>query len=594
MLKRFSKEKKLSLLTARYVHTKSFDPRLRHAAYVTHERGVNVIHDPLLSKGTAFSLDERERLGIRGLVPSRCQGIEEQLMRIKRNLDACPSSLAKYVFLASLHDRNETLYYKILMRHIGELSRIVYTPTVGEASQVAQAIYRRPRGMYFSTQDRGRMSSMVYNWPQEEVDVIVVTDGSRILGLGDLGANGMHIPIGKLSLYVAAGGIRPRAVLPVVLDVGTNNPELLQDPLYLGMPHARIHGEAYDTFVDEWVDAVRSRWPDVLIQFEDFKNPHAYQLLTKYRNKMRCFNDDIQSTSSITLAAILASLKSRGKIQDDLAGERIVCLGAGAAGVGVCEGIVKAMVEASLVKSREEAYGKIYMLDQYGLLGTGGQGQRDYDLNDQQKPYVKEDLANEASLLDVVRHVQPSVLLGLSSAQGAFTEEAIRTMAQHTRQPVIFPLSNPDSHAECTAQQAFEWTDGKAIFASGTAFDRVVLANGQVGNTNLCNNAYSFPGIGLGVTVARSTHVTDRMFLETARTLADMASPEQLAQGQLFPPIDNLREIALKVGTRVCEIAYEDGLATRPLKEGQTIPDLVRTSVYEPDYTPLVYQPRQA
>ncbi|KAG0936799.1 hypothetical protein G6F32_009986 [Rhizopus arrhizus] len=495
-------------LFPRHIHSKPADPRLENAAYVMHERGVNVIHDPLLSKGTAFSVDERERLGIRGLVPPRCQEMDKQLVRVKRNLDACETPLSKYIFLAALHDRNETLYYKILMEHMGELAKIVYTPTVGEASQMAQAIYRRPRGMYFSTEDRGNMSAMVYNWPQDEVDVIVVTDGSRILGLGDLGANGMHIPVGKLSLYVAAGGIKPRAVLPVVLDVGTNNKELLNDPLYLGMPHPRIEGDEYYDFVDEWVTAVRSRWPGVLIQFEDFKNPHAYQLLSRYKNKIRCFNDDIQSTSSITLAGILASLKARGMTQDDLANERIVCVGAGSAGVGVCEGIVDCMMDQGRIKSREEGYSKIYMLDQFGLLGNanvgtseGHQGKeaesrrqkREQEFDAQQRHYVKHDLPDQLPLEDVIRHAKPSVILGLSSARGAFTEEAIREMARHHEKPVIFPLSNPDSHAECTAEQAFKWTNGKAIFASGTAFDEVQLPNGVIGKTNLCNNAYSFP-----------------------------------------------------------------------------------------------------
>ncbi|RCH96409.1 Malic enzyme, partial [Rhizopus stolonifer] len=389
------------------------------------------------------------------------------------------------------------------------------------------------------------------------------------------------------------------SVLPVVLDVGTNNKELLEDPLYLGMPHPRIDGQEYYDFVDEWVTAVRSRWPGVLIQFEDFKNPHAYQLLAKYRNKIRCFNDDIQSTSSITLAGILASLKSRGKTQDDLVHEKIVCVGAGSAGVGVCEGIVDAMQESGQIKSREEGYSKIYMLDQYGLLGSPDikedrktTRKRDYELDDQQRHYAKQDVADESGLEDVIRHVKPSVILGLSGAHGVFTEKAIREMARHQEKPVIFPLSNPDSHAECTAEEAFRWTDGRAIFASGTAFDQVKLENGKIGKTNLCNNAYSFPGIGLGVTVSKASRVTNRMFLETARTIAEMATPEQLKQGQLFPPVDKLREIALHVGTRVCEIAYEDGVATNPLGEGEILSDLVQRSAYEPEYTPLVYQPK--
>ncbi|ORE08647.1 malic-domain-containing protein [Rhizopus microsporus var. microsporus] len=525
--------------------------------------------------------------------------MEKQLLRVKRNLDACPTPLSKYIYLAALHDRNETLYYKLLMKHMNELASIVYTPTVGEASQVSHAIYRRPRGMYFSTQDRGQMSAMVYNWPQDEVDVIVVTDGSRILGLGDLGANGMQIPIGKLSLYVAAGGIRPRAVLPVVLDVGTNNKELLNDPLYLGMPHPRLTGNEYYEFVDEWVTAVKSRWPDVLIQFEDFQNPHAYNLLNRYRDSITCTNDDIQSTSAVTLAGILASLKARGKTPDDLADERIVCVGAGTSGVGVCEGIVDCMVDQGHVKSREEAYSKIHMLDSSGLLGNPSISsdnrtaqKRDQSVSEQQRPYVKRDLPDQLSLEEVVRQVKPTVLLGFTGARGVFTEKAIREMANHYEKPVIFPLSNPDSHSECTAEEAFKWTDGRAIFASGTQFDEVRLPNGKVGKTNQCNNSYTFPGVGLGVVVSKATKVTDRMFLEAGRTLAEMASESQLKQGQLFPHVDHLREVSFRIGTRVCEVAFEDGVANAALKEGELLSELVKNTAYEPQYVPLVYHPK--
>ncbi|KAI8356693.1 malic enzyme, partial [Choanephora cucurbitarum] len=549
------------------------DPRQDKLVHVMHSRGVNILHDPILSKGTAFSIAERERLSIRGLVPPRCQEMEKQLLRVKRNLDACETPLSKFVFLTALHDRNETLYYKLLMENIEELSGIIYTPTVGLASQMSHSIYRRSRGMYFSTQDRGQMSAMVYNWPHDQVDVIVVTDGSRVLGLGDLGANGMQIPIGKLSLYVAAGGIRPRAVLPVVLDVGTNNQELLNDPLYLGMGHPRLEGEDYYSFVEEWINAITSRWPNTLIQFEDFKYPHAYNLLAKYRNRVTCFNDDIQSTSSITLAGILASLKARGMEQDDLSNERIVCVGAGSAGVGVCEGIIDCMVAQGRVKSREEAYSKIYMLDQYGLLGNPSLRDSEQDqhnrhfkarpneLDERQYYYVKHHLKDQMSLEQLVKEVKPTVILGLTGIRGVFSEEAIREMAKHHEKPVIFPLSNPDTHAECTAEEAFRWTDGRAIFASGSPFKDVQLPNGKLGRTNQCNNSYSFPGIGLGVTVSRATRVSSNMFLETACTIADMASPEQLKEGILFPKVSELRKVALTVGTRVCEVAFEEGVA---------------------------------
>ncbi|KAI8876367.1 malic-domain-containing protein [Backusella circina FSU 941] len=578
------------------------DPRKDKTVQLTSLRGVNIIHDPLLSKGTAFSIAERERLSIRGLVPPRCQEMDKQLLRIKRNLDALDTPLAKFVFLTALQDRNETLFYKLLIKHLDELASIIYTPTVGEACLMSHSIYRRSRGMYFSSQDRGQMSSMVYNWAHDEVDVIVVTDGSRVLGLGDLGANGMQIPIGKLSLYVAAGGIRPRSVLPVVLDVGTNNEALLNDPLYLGMGHPRLDGEEYYSFVDEWVTAVKSRWPNALIQFEDFKYPHAYNLLEKYQDKVTCFNDDIQSTSAITLAGILASLKARDLPQDALAKERIVCVGAGSAGVGVCEGIVDAMVDQGKVASREEAYQSIWMLDQHGLLGNPAVGSadpnqvipdddRNKNLDTRQQCYVKANMKDRLSLEEVIEQVKPTIILGLTGVPGVFSEKAIRTMAQYQEKPIVFPLSNPDTRAECTAEEAFKWTDGRAIFASGSPFPDVMLPNGKLGRTNQCNNSYSFPGLGLGITVSRASRVTPSMFLETAKTIADLATPAQLKEGILFPGVPHLRDVALAVGTRICEVAYEENVATAVLKEGEILSDVVESSMFSPEYVPLVHSP---
>ncbi|GAA5811424.1 hypothetical protein MFLAVUS_004861 [Mucor flavus] len=556
------------------------DPRKDKTVQLTPLRGVNIIHDPLLSKGTAFSIAERERLSIRGLVPPRCQEMDKQLLRIKRNLDALETPLAKFVFLSALQDRNEILFYKLLINHLDELSGIIYTPTVGEACLMSHSIYRRSRGMYFSSQDRGAMSAMVHNWPHDEVDVIVVTDGSRVLGLGDLGANGMQIPIGKLSLYVAAGGIRPRSVLPVVLDVGTNNESLLNDPLYLGMGHPRLDGEDYYTFVDEWVTAVHSRWPN--------------------REKITCFNDDIQSTSAITLAGILASLKARNLSPTDLNQERIICVGAGSAGVGVCEGIVDAMVAQGKVKSREEAYSRIWMLDQDGLLGnpalstvdsTAAFDARHKNFDERQRCYIKSDLSDRLSLEDLIEKVKPTVLLGLTGVPGVFSEKAIRTMAKYQEKPIVFPLSNPDTRAECTAEQAFKWTDGRAIFASGSPFADVTLPNGKVCKTNQCNNSYSFPGLGLGITVSRARTVTPNMFLETANTIADLASPAQLKEGILFPGVSHLREVALAVGTRVCEVAYEENVATAVLQPGEILSDVVQSSMFVPEYIPLVHSP---
>lgn len=347
---------------------------------------------------------------------------------------------------------------------------------------------------------------------------------------------------------------------------------------------------------------VANLYLDALIQFEDFKYPHAYNLLNKYQNKVTCFNDDIQSTSAITLAGLLASLKARGRSQDSLAEERIICVGAGSAGVGVCEGIIDAMVSQGKVRSREEAYSRIWMLDQYGLLGnpsigtntsssstTNGVEKR--TLDERQQCYVKSDLPDRLNLEEVVERVKPTAILGLTGVPGVFTEKAIRTMAKYQEKPIVFPLSNPDTRAECTAEQAFKWTEGRAIFASGSPFPDVLLPNGKLGRTNQCNNSYSFPGLGLGITVSRATRVTPRMFLETAKTIADMATPAQLKEGILFPGVKHLREVAKTVGTRVCEVAYEDGVATAVLKEGELLSEVVQSSMFVPEYVPIVHVP---
>ncbi|KAG0264170.1 Malic enzyme [Mortierella polycephala] len=575
------------------------DLRMETMVQTTSKHGMDVIHDPLLSKGTAFSMSERERLGIRGLVPPRTQEMDKQLKRIIRNLRECKTPLEKFIFMNALQDRNETLYYRLLIDNLEELSQIVYTPTVGEACQRFHSIYRRSRGMYFSSLDRGQMSAMVHNWPHDQVDVIVVTDGSRVLGLGDLGANGMQIPIGKLSLYVAGGGIRPTSILPVVLDIGTNNEELLNDPLYLGMGHRRLEGEEYYSFVDEWVHAIQSRYPNALIQFEDFKYPHAYNLLHKYQDNICCFNDDIQSTSAVALAGVLAALKARGQAITDLNEERIICVGAGSAGVGVCEGIVDCMVEQGKVTSREDAYRRIWMLDQHGLLGNPhiastdgskptslGLGDRT-SLDERQMCYLKKDMKDRMTLEEVVKSVKPTVILGLSGAPGVFTEGAIRAMAEGVEKPVVFPLSNPTRQSECSAEQAFKWTDGRAIFASGSPFKDVEY-NGKTCKVNQINNVMSFPGLGLGITVSRASRVTSKMFMETAITIANMASEDQLKSGILFPGVSALREISKEVAVRVCEVAHEQGLARAQLRQGVSLKNIIEESMWSPHYVPLI------
>ncbi|GJD08421.1 Malic enzyme, hydrogenosomal [Galdieria sulphuraria] len=512
------------------------------SVYRTRHRGMEVIQDPFTNRGAAFSWDERERLGIRGLVPPKVQSFDVQAERVLSRVDALHDPLNKYDFLVSLLDRNETLFYRVLTDHFQKIAPIIYTPTVGLASQKSQVIFRRPRGMYFSKYDRGCMNTMVYNWPQDQVDVIVVTDGSRILGLGDLGANGIQIPIGKLALYVAGGGIDPRRVLPVVLDVGTNNEALRKDPWYLGIAEPRITGDEYFRFVDEFMEAVYSRWPQVMVQFEDFANPVAYPLLEMYRDKYLCFNDDIQSTGSIALASILASLRVRGLATKDIVKERIVCMGA--------EGL-----------RSHQAYRQFWLLDDKGLLGRDG-----------------------SSLEEVVRIVKPTILLGLSGAGGVFTETAIREMAKHVEKPVIFPLSNPVDHAECTASQAIEWTDGRAIFASGSPFDDVEY-QGKIYPINQCNNVYNFPGMGLAVTACRISHITDDMFQAAARRISSLSGEDK---ERLFLPLSDLRKVSLQVATAVAEVAYEEGLATAEPPRKMTLHQYLLSHMWQPQYAPLV------
>ncbi|KAJ2998017.1 Malic enzyme [Globomyces sp. JEL0801] len=551
----------------------------------TTKRGLDVLKDPLLNKGTAFTIAERERLRIRGLLPPRVQTMRQQ---IQRNFDYIEgdrallndnqrrkewSDMQLYKDLCALQDRNETLYYRLLMDDFEKLAPIIYTPTVGQACLKSHAIYRQARGMYFSTQDRGHFASMTYNWPHD-VQIIVVTDGSRVLGLGDLGVNGMPISVGKLSLYVSAGGIPPEGVLPVVLDVGTNNESLRNNPLYLGVPEPRLEGEDYYNFLDEWLHAIYSRWPRALVQFEDFKNPHAQELLNKYRDRFCCFNDDIQSTGAIALAGVLSSLKARGLNYTDLANEKIVCVGAGSAGIGVCETIVEAMILSGVVATKEEACSKFYLFDNNGLLGDGRTS-----LTPQQARFQRTDLPAGMKTVDVIHAVKPTILLGLSGAGGAFTEDIVRAMGDYNAQPVIFPLSNPTNNSECSAEQAFHWTNGRCLFASGTPFVDVE-SNGRTFRTSQCNNYYIFPGIGLGVTTCLSSTVPDRYFQEAAKIIADQSKYHET--GRLYPEVHSIRDISLDIAVRVCELAEEMGLANRKPQRGMSWRDFIVSRMWYP------------
>jgi malate dehydrogenase (oxaloacetate-decarboxylating)(NADP+) len=451
---------------------------------------------------------------------------------------------------------------------------------VGLVCQKFGYLFRRPRGMFFGTSDRGQFGAMVHNWPCDDVEVIVVTDGSRILGLGDLGANGMGIPIGKLALYTAAGGIDPRKVLPVMLDTGTNNQKLLADPYYLGMQHPRVTGHTFWAMVNEFMCAVRSRWPKVLVQFEDFSSDHAADVLNAYRLKQLCFNDDIQGTGATVLAGVLCACD---QVKIPLKEQRIVILGAGSAGLGVAATLLQGMVREGM--TTEQARERFYLVDQFGLIGEGREG-----LNSAQQFFSRKgDVADRAELLDVIKHAKPTLLMGLSGCAGAFTQEAVEEMAKHTEHPIVFPLSNPTSVAECTAQQAYEWTKAKCVFASGSPFAPVEYDGAQY-LISQCNNMFIFPGVGLAASVIEATRVTDGMLYAAAKALSQCLSAEEVANGQVFPSVENIRRVSLKVATAVCETAFEEGVAgfQPTIPHGATLESFVASKMYYPSYHTLI------
>lgn len=545
-------------------------------------RGADTLYNPLFNKGTAFKSGERDRLRFRGMVPPRIMNIHLQKERFLIALRQENSQIRKHLLLEDLHDRNETLYHRVIVDHIEEMAPLIYTPTVGQACTEFAARFRRPRGMYFTEQDRGHMVSMVYNWPHKDVHVIVVTDGSRILGLGDLGANGMGIPIGKLSLYCAAGGIAPHRVLPVVLDVGTDNPALLEDRFYLGLQQPRLKGPRYYEIVDEFMQAVRYRWPNVLVQFEDFNSSVAQTLLNKYRDQHLCFNDDIQGTGATALAGILSAIRAKGEDVTALGDQRIAIVGAGSAGIGIGQVLMQAMQEQG--RTEEEARQAFFVFDQNGLLGT----ERKDELNEEQRMFAREH-DNGLSLSDGIAKYKPTILLGVTAVGGLFTEPLIREMASHVERPIIFPLSNPTTKAECTAEQAYVWTEGRCIFASGSPFSTVTLKDGRVFEPSQCNNMYVFPGLGLGATLCGARKVTDRMLYIAAEALATFVPPEDIAKGQVFPHLTQIRQVSHRIAVAVIREAVREGLATK-LSAGdlEDLEELVHRKMYYPEYVPLI------
>jgi len=500
--------------------------------------------------------------------------IDDQVQRVMENYRRKSNDLERYIHLESLHDRNETLYYRVLLEHIEELTPIIYTPVVGQACQHFGHIYRRTRGLYFASSNRGHFKEIINNWPEDEIDIIVVTDGSRILGLGDLGSNGMGIPIGKLSLYVGCAGIYPCKTLPVMLDVGTNNQDLQNDILYLGEKHDRLAGEEFYEMVEEFVGAVTARWPKVLIQFEDFTNDHAFPLLDRYRKRVLCFNDDIQGTGAVALAGILSALRVT---DEPLSKQRFVFLGAGSAAVGIADMIVSGLVEEGL--SPEEARKQFWLIDSKGLVLKS----RTDELAEHKIPYAQSgDLTG--SLLEVVRQVKPTVLIGVSKQAGSFSEEVIKEMQSHVSRPMIMALSNPTSKSECTAEQAFRWTAGKALFASGSPFSPVTLA-GKVFVPGQGNNMYIFPGVGLGAILCHTGQVTNSMFYTAAKTLSEQVTFDELEVGKLYPDLKTIRDISAQIAVAVCEVAFEEKLAQieRPLD----LLSFVKQRMFLPHYVPF-------
>ncbi len=546
------------------------------------KRGVDILHDALFNKGTAFKPGERDRLRFRGLLPPRRLTMEEQKKRMLEAIRNNDTMIGRNKCIEDLHDRNETLYHRILVDHIEEMAPIIYTPTVGQACKEFGTRFRKPRGMYFSSEDRGHMAAMVHNWPHSDVHVIVVTDGSRILGLGDLGANGMGIPIGKLSLYCAAGGIAPHRVLPVLIDVGTDNEELLNDEFYLGLKQPRIKGKEYFEIVDEFMQAVKNRWPSVLVQFEDFRSEVAQPLLNNYKGSHLCFNDDIQGTGATTLAGVLGSLRATGAPVTALGQQKIVIAGAGSAGIGVATVLYQAMLEQGV--SEEDALEAFFICDEHGLLTQDRVG----DLNSEQAFFARSDAKKGLTLQEVTETYKPTILLGLTACGGLFKEPLIRAMADGCDRPIIFPLSNPTTSAECTAEQAYEWTNGKCVFASGSPFDPVVRGDKTFTPTQ-CNNMFVFPGIGLGATVCGAKTVSDRMLYVAAEALANYVTEEELAEGKVFPKVSEIRSVSHKVACAVITEAYESNLATKiGTKEMNDLEEFVASKMYDPVYVPIV------
>lgn len=551
--------------------------------------GYELLTDPLLNKGTAFTQAERDAFELNGLLPPNVGVLDEQVSRRLRALRDLPNDFERYVFLRELQDLNETLFYALLTRNLEELMPVVYTPTVGQGCQDFSRIFRKPRGLFLSPPHTDRLQSILANPRFDRTEAIVVTDGERILGLGDQGAGGMGIPIGKLALYTACGGLDPTTTLPIMLDVGTDNPERLADPLYVGWRHERLRGQDYDDFVEAFVGAVSQRWPHILLQWEDFAKANATRLLDRYRDRLCTFNDDIQGTAAVATGALLAAINVTGVA---LAEQRIVIMGAGSAGCGIANLLLQAMIDSGL--DAAAAAKRFYLVDRDGLLVDGMN-----DIASFQRPFLQDrnvatqwklETPDKISLLDVLRHAKATALIGVSGQAGAFSEAAVRAMTQHAPRPIIFPLSNPTSRAEATPEDLMAWTDGSAVIGTGSPFPPVVH-NGQSRRVDQTNNSYIFPGVSLGAIAVRARRITNAMFMAAAKALADASPARTDPHANFLPPVTGLRDISFRIAVAVGQQALRD--ASCPAMPEGDVEAAVRAKIWTPVYHPYRRVPVQ-
>jgi malate dehydrogenase (oxaloacetate-decarboxylating) len=551
-------------------------------------RGTSLLEVSLLNKGSAFSAEERRLFGLDGLLPATVETIEEQSKRVYHQFQDQKANLEKHVFLRNLQDKNETLFYHVVTKHLPEMLPVLYTPVVGEACEHFSTIYRAARGIFISYPNRDRIQELLANVTKQKVKVIVVTDGERILGLGDQGMGGMGIPIGKLSLYTACGGISPAYTLPLVLDVGTNNERLLNDPMYLGWRHPRITGNNYDDFVEGFIKAVRRQWPNVLLQFEDFAQKNALPILQKYRDEICCFNDDIQGTAAVTLGSLLAASKANGKKLKD---NRVAILGAGSAGCGIAESIVARMCLEGL--GEKEARSRLFMVDRFGLLTdrlpnlSQAQAKLAHSYSDV-SGWAK--AGGGVSLLDTIKNAKPTILIGVSGQPGLFTEEIIRTLASQSEHPIVMPLSNPTSRVEATPADILRWSDARALVATGTPFSPVVIGD-KIYPIAQCNNSYIFPGIGLGVLAVGARKITDSMLMASSEALADQSPLVRGVKGGLLPEIEDASRVAREIAFRVAKAAQADGVA-RTMSD-EELRDAIEANFWSPIYRQYVPAPKK-